>query len=258
MAAALQGIWINTDLRIRRQQLSEHHDCVIVDDFLQDPHEVVEFAAHHAGEFTIPEKGNYPGLLYRVDGDLMTDTYRFIRSTMTKHFPFLRGDMSLWTFFSIATLQPDEMSHRQRICHTDPCSSPDRTCYAALLYLFANEDLGGTGFYRWKKSAATQELFAIEREDPARAPTYLQEHFPALGESSCYMSESNEIAELVCMIPPRFNRLVFYPGTIPHSAAITAPKLLSSDCRKGRLTLNVFADVRPSRAVRPSDHLMEA
>ena len=89
-----------SNANIRREEISADQHCVIVDDFLQDPHGLVEFAAHHAGEFSDPQRGNYPGLLYRVDGDAMIDIYLFIRSKMTKHFPFCRGNMSLWTNLS--------------------------------------------------------------------------------------------------------------------------------------------------------------
>jgi len=241
----MNEIRINPRLDIRREMISEDQHCVIVDDFLQDPHGLAEFAAHHAGEFSMPDRGNYPGPLFRVNGDAMTDIYGFIRSKMTKHFPFLRGNMSLWTYLSMATLQPDELSHRQRICHTDPTSAPDRTAYAALVYLFENENLGGTGFYRWTEPELVQKAQAIEREDPGKAEEFLQEHFPTYRNPARYITESNEIAELLCTIPARFNRLIFYSGTVLHSAAITAPELLSKDFRKGRLTLNVFADVLP-------------
>ncbi|MEE8306275.1 MAG: DUF6445 family protein, partial [Gammaproteobacteria bacterium] len=240
-----EKIQINTDVTIRREAISEDYDCVIVDDFLQDPHELVEYAARHASEFSMPERGNYPGPLFRVDGNAMTDIYRFIRSKMTKHFPFLRANMKLWTYFSIATLRPDELSYLQRICHTDPTSAPGRRCYAALLYLFENEGLGGTGFYRWREPELVLKAKAIERKDPGNSLAFLQEHFPTYRKPACYMTGSNEIAELLCTIPARFNRLVFYSGNVPHSAAITAPELLSGDAQKGRLTLNIFADVLP-------------
>ncbi len=242
--ATLPEIRINTDASIRRETITADHDCVIVDDFLQDPYEIVEFAAHHADEFAVAES-DYPGLLFDVNANAMTDIYRFIRSKMTKHFPFLRGDMTLWTYLSMVTLQPDELSTLQRLCHSDPSTSPDRTIYAGLVYLFENEHFGGTGFYRWKKRELMRKAAAIEREDPDRGLTFLQENFPTYREPACYMTGSNEIAELLCTIPARFNRLIFYPGIVPHSGAINAPELLSSDIRKGRLTLNCFASVLP-------------
>jgi hypothetical protein len=242
----MNEIRINSDAEIRREAISDEQHCVIVDDFLQDPHELVDFAANHASKFSMPERGNYPGPLFRIDGNAMTGIYGFIRSRMTKQFPFLRGSMSLWTYLSMATTQPDKLSHRQRICHTDPTSAPHRTCYAALVYLFKNENLGGTGFYRWREPELVRKAKAIERRDPDQGLAFLQEHFATYRKPARYMAGSNEIAELLCTIPARFNRLVFYSGEIPHSAAITAPELLSSDMRKGRLTLNVFADVVPA------------
>ncbi len=240
----MKEIRINTDASIRQEAISENHDCVIVDEFLQDPHNIVEFAAQHADEFSIA-KTNYPGLLFDVDDDAMTDIYRFIRSKMTMHFPFLRGGMKLWTFLSMVTKRPDELSELQRICHTDPNSSPDRSIYAGLLYLFENEDLGGTGFYRWRERELVQKAEAIEREDPGKGKAFLQEQFPTYRKPARYMTGSNEIADRICTIPARFNRLIFYSGSVPHSGDIAAPELLSRNIRKGRLTLNVFADVLP-------------
>ena len=148
--AALPVIRINTDATIRRESIPEDDDCVIIDDFLQDPHGVVEFAAENAGQFSRMEAG-YPGLLIRADGSAMTDIYRFIRFQMTKQFPFLRGNLKLSTFLSMVTFRPEELSALQRMCHTDPAPDPGRTPYAALLYLFENEELGGTSFFNYRK-----------------------------------------------------------------------------------------------------------
>jgi hypothetical protein len=83
------------------------------------------------------------------------------------------------------------------------------------------------------------------RNDVGKGEEFLKRHFKTFREPPRYMTESNEIAELLCTIPPRFNRFVFYSGDVPHSGAITAPQLLSNDPRKGRLTLNLFFSVLP-------------
>ena len=215
---------------------------MVVDDFLRDPHALVEIATHQAGAFST-QKQNYPGLRLGLDDNVMTDFYQFIRSEMTKHFPFFRGGMKAWTVLSMVTLQPDELSTFQRLCHTDPIPDSDRTNYAALVYLFENEGLGGTDFYRWQDVELVNKAEAIQLENPDKGLAFLQENFPTYREPARYMTKSNEIAELLCTIPARFNRMIFYSGQIPHSAAITAPELLSKDFQKGRLTLNVFADV---------------
>ena len=238
-------IRINAGASIRRQAISGDHYCVIVDDFLQDPHELIDFAANRSVEFS-KAKSYYPGLFIDVNDDAMTDIHHFIRFQMTKHFPFLRDDLKLSTFLAMATFKPDELSEVQRMCHTDPAPDPSRKPYAALIYLFENEELGGTSFFNYrKKYDLLKEVEAMGREDPDKALEFLLENFPTFRKDADYMTESNEIAELLRTIPARFNRMIFYSGQIPHSAAITAPELLSKDIRKGRLTLNVFADVLP-------------
>ena len=218
---------------------------MIVDDFLEKPQELVDVAASRVHDFS-DAKSFYPGVFIDVDGDAMTDIYRFIRFRMTREFPFLRGNLKFSTFLSMVTCQPHELSPPQRICHTDPAPDSGRRPYAALIYLFDNEALGGTSFFAYReKYELLKEVEAIERDDPEKATKILLENFPTFRKDACYMTESNEIAELLCTIPARFNRMIFYSGKIPHNAAIKAPELLTKDVRKGRLTLNVFADTLP-------------
>ena len=90
-----------------------------------------------------------------------------------------------------------------------------------------------------------QKATALEDETPGSGLDFLRERFPTLATPAAYLTGSNEVVENLCTIPARFNRFVFYSGRIPHSAAIAAPKKLSTDPRNGRLTLNVFASVVP-------------
>ena len=237
-------IEINSDLQIRVAEIAPGYSCIIIDDFLREPHALVEYAARNADAFSTPER-SYPGLLYNIDNNAMKDIIRFIRSSMSKQFSFLRGGVETSTFLSMATLQPEELSNLQRLCHSDPRGQLDRRNYASLVYLFENEELGGTGFYRWKEVSLIQQATALDLEDPQRALAFLQEHFPTYNEPASYMNGSNEIAELLFDVPARFNRFVFYSGDVPHSAKISSPELLSGDFRSGRLTLNCFASVRP-------------
>lgn len=245
----MNAIQINPDATIRRESISGEHDCVIVDDFLLDPKKLVDFAARHSGDFKMVQS-SYPGPLLRIDVSAMEDIYRFIRFRMSKQFTFHKGGLDFWSYLSIVTVQPDDLSYLQRICHTDPERNPGRTPYAALIYLFENEALGGTGFYRWKELDVVKQVEALGREDPDKALALLQDHFPTYRHPSHYMTESNEIAELLTTIPARFNRMIFYSGDLPHSGAITAPELLSPDVHLGRLTLNVFVSAMPRQSER--------
>lgn len=241
----MKAIAINKDAEIRRETISEDHDCIIVEDFLRDPHELVVFAERHRSEFSAPEKRGYPGLRYRLQATLLADIYRFIRVEMTKYFPFLRGGMDFWTFLSLITQEPGNLSNLQRICHTDPNPDPGRRIYAGLVYLFEDERLGGTSFYHWTDRWQSKDATSIDLDDPDDGLAFLQERFPTFREPPRYMTESNEIAEQLRSFPARFNRMIFYPGDIPHSGALSAPELLSPDVRTGRLTLNIFASALP-------------
>ena len=240
----IDTIRMNSDPEIQIRKLSSGQSIAVIDNFVADPGELQDFASRHADDFSMPPRG-YPGILLDVAAEPMTDIYRFIRSTMGRHFSFFRGDVRLSTVLSMTTLQPVELSNLQRLCHSDPEAGPKRQNFAFVLYPFDDERLGGTGFYRWKEREAIEKATALEMDDPDKALAFLREQFPTYNEPPCYITESNEIAELLDVVPAKFNRLLFYSGDVPHSAQISSPELLSSDFDKGRLTLNCFASVRP-------------
>jgi hypothetical protein len=240
----MKPIEINANADIDVRQIIDNHHCVIVDNFLRHPESVIEFACDNAAAFELQAIG-YPGVLFDVDPNVMGNVRHFLKSKMSREFSFFKSDMRTSTYLSMATRQPDELAPLQRLCHSDPREQPDRRNYAALVYLFENEALGGTGFYRWKEQKLIEEATALEIENAGSSLDFLQQHFEMYREEPCYMSGSNEVAELLLEVPARFNRLVFYSGDLPHSAHIPHPELLTTDFARGRLTLNCFASVRP-------------
>ena len=66
------------------------------------------------------------------------------------------------------------------------------------------------------------------------------------GWPSAYMTTSNEHFERIAIVEPRWNRLVFYDGSVFHSSHIEHPERLSSRPAQGRLTLNLFFVCRRS------------
>ena len=224
--------------------VTEHHHCAVVDDFLLNPEHIVDYAAEQAGRFETQERA-YPGDVLDLSNGDMAPLNRFIQAELSRLFSFCRGGIEFYTQLSLTTLQPAEFTWIQRLCHTDPKLANGRRNFAALLYLFKNPELGGTGFYRWKNEAFWSEMSAQQRDDPEAGLELLKERYAMFRDPPCYMTESNEAADLIDKVPARFNRLVFYSGDLPHSAFIKHPDLLSTDPRKGRLTLNCFASVIP-------------
>lgn len=241
---ALDPIALNPEARIRREWLTERDFVVVVDDFLVEPHALIDYACANADAFFTPEIG-YPGLNHVLDQRTLTDFHRFILRRMGPAFGFLRGNATMATGLSMVTFEPERLGNFQRLCHTDPRDELGRRKFAALVYLFDDERLGGTAFYRWTKPAVVERALELEVRDQVAAHELLAAHCAAFREPPCYMTEPNELAEQLAIIPPRFNRLICYSGEIPHSGHITAPELLTTDFRTGRLTLNCFASVVP-------------
>jgi len=239
---------VNPNLTIEINPISEGNDCVVVDNFLADPEKAVAYASQKASEFS--SASDYPGVIYPPEALLMDEIYRFIRKKLNKPLSFLRGSARFSTYFAMASLSPDKLTCLQRLCHTDPKLSKRRRNIAALLYLFNNPSLGGTGFYRWKEKQAILDATAIAQETPDKVLPFLQEKFETFRAPASYITQSNEIAELLHAVPARFNRLIVYAGDIPHSAYIEEPDLLTTDVSTGRLTLNCFANVLTTQ---PSD-----
>jgi hypothetical protein len=242
--AAIPAVRVNPRAVARQERISDRDFCVVVDDFLLDAQSLVDYAATHARDFAHPNIG-YPGVQIRVDDDALAEVFRFVRSKMSRVYSFMRSQIGIRSLLSMVTAPAAELALLQRICHIDPNPARGRAKYAALLYLFHDERLGGTSFFRWRNEELVWQGRELLRADAAKGEEFFEQHFATFREPPRYMIESNEIAELLYTVPPRFNRFVFYSGDIPHSGAIAAPELLSADPKKGRLTLNLFFSVLP-------------
>ncbi|MEM7282529.1 MAG: DUF6445 family protein [Pseudomonadota bacterium] len=238
------SIRLNPECKLEKVPIADSSFCIVVDDFLLSPENLIDYACEKADNFYVP-KLSYPGLMLQLESEVLKEFHRFVRNRMSKIFGFLRGNASISTGLSMITFKPEQLSNYQRICHTDPRDSVQRRKFAGLVYLYDDEALGGTAFYRYKRFDVVLKALELDGKDPALAHEYLAQHTESFRGPPRYMTESNELAELLTVVQPRFNRLVFYSGEVAHSAHITSPELLSEDFRRGRLTLNCFASVIP-------------
>ena len=170
----MNRIAVNPNADIAVRHIADDDFCVVVDDFLQHPGELIDFAAANRTAFEEQAIG-YPGVLYDVAPDAMTDIQRFIRSRMSRQFAFFKGDIRTSTYLSMATRQPDELAPLQRLPHSDPRASLERNNYAALVYLFDDPDLGGTGFYRWTNRELIEQATAMEIDSAGSSAAFLAE-----------------------------------------------------------------------------------
>lgn len=225
----------NPHPRVQVVPITSQHACYVIDDALLAPERWVEHAVAHRGEFNDSPRNAFPGPEL---GLAQAAVERFAECFATHARSGLGGRRMLGANarLSIATRTPAELKPWQWFCHVDRMGVPPENVIAAsVLYLFDNPDLGGTAFYVAERPQA--EIDALVR---ASSTMSAAEFSARSGIAHGYMTASNAWFRKVASIPARWNRLIFYPGTVLHSGEILHPELLDGDPRKGRLTINGF------------------
>ena len=196
---------------------------------------MVEYATAHRESFAMAPFNAYPGIEFHLPAPLSAQLDDFFRLHIRRHLHG-RRTLQMYSRLSLVTLAPEQLSPIQWLCHRDRMGVPANQCVAAsVLYLFNDENLGGTSFYMPKRSVTeTENLMRLA----ARASP---ESFAAeTGIARGYLLDSNAHFERVCTVPARWNRMIFYDGSLFHSPDIRVPEKLSADALAGRLTLNGF------------------
>lgn len=219
---------------VQRIALGDAAVC-IVDDALQDPARWVELARRHAGSFMESPDNAYPGIELPMPESIVAQCLAFFDRHLRGEFGLLRtlhGHAKL----ALATHPEERLRPFQVIPHVDSQRvETGQAAMASVLYLFEDEALGGTSFYRPRVDA---ERLAGLFKDAARLQA---DSFCALhGVPRAYPAASNAWFEHVLAVPARWNRLIVYPGTVFHSSRLPAPAKLHADPGIGRLTLNGF------------------
>jgi hypothetical protein len=214
--------------------------CCVVDEVLRFPEEWVRYALERRGQF-VSDAGGYPGISLATDPAGEHAMREFFGLHLRRYFN-VRRLVQMVCRYSMVTLAPEELRPLQWICHQDmPAADPRLSQQACVLYLFRDEDLGGTSFYEATRSfAETAQLFAD-------AGTMSAAQFTArYGIQASYQCDSNAYFRRMATVPARWNRAVFYSGAVLHSGQIAAPKRLTADPATGRLTVNFFFSSRPN------------
>lgn len=221
--------------RIERVALSGDEFCLVIDDAFMEPERIVEFASRRRAEFRNVDFNAYPGTYLIAPVDLSAALSDFFTQHLRRFFD-ARRVVSMHCRFSIVTLRPEQLRAYQWFCHRDNMDvPPGQTIQASVLYLFKDELLGGTSFY--ESAIFGAELAQFNRDAGMLAAEAFARKY---GLEPGYMCESNKYFSKIGSIPARFNRLIFYDGSLLHSGDIFAPEKLSEDPARGRLTFNAF------------------
>jgi hypothetical protein len=228
----------NPHPRIERVPLPGEQSCFIVDDALLDPERLVAFAAQQREAFRPADFNAYPGFLLPTP-QVSTVLNEFFVQHMRRLFD-ARRVIRMHSRLALVTVPPRLLSARQALCHRDSVGlDPHHSIQASVLYLFRDTGMGGTSFYQ---AAVPEREVALLFHDASTLPgeAFAQKYALEPG----YMVNSNRYFTKVASVPARWNRLIFYDGSVLHSGDIAAPGKLSADPAVGRLTLNGFFTCR--------------
>ncbi len=211
------------------------HECLIVDDVLQAPEQWLRYAVERHAQFYEGPPNAYPGLELRMPDDISAKLDDFFREHIRARLG-ARRTLRMYSRLSLVTTPPHALEPRQWLCHRDSQQVQPGECIAASVgYLFHEATLGGTHFFRPKKSAL-ETAHLVHDSSTLSREAFTEKH----GITARYFTESNAYFERVYTAPAQFNRMIFYDGSLFHSGDITAPEKMSADPAVGRLTLNGF------------------
>lgn len=213
--------------------------CHVVDGALANPEQWRAFSAASRQAFSDAPHNAFPGPELRLPEPVSAGLAQFFDEHLRRSFDARRTER-MYARLSMVNRKPEALQPWQWQPHVDQLQTAPGQCVAAsVLYLFEDESLGGTSFYRPKR-AAEDTLAMIEESANLSAEDFSRKH----GVTPGYMTESNAWYEKVASVPARWNRLIVYSGTVFHSGEIAHPEKLSDDPLTGRLTLNGFFTCR--------------
>lgn len=221
---------LNPDAGCIATPLSDGFDCLLIDNALSNPGEVLAYARQHRDAFRGNPDFYYPGIELPLPRDCYQELLTRFRREWRQYFGMGRPVQEHFSRLSLATLKPGELSPEQRVCHRDAPPPGTGMVIAGVLYLYSDSRLGGTVFFE----------NAREPDNPEDEQRLLREKTEFMRNRSSYMTQTNDFYRRVLEVKPRMNRLALYPGHIYHSPCIEHPELLSADPLNGRLTVNIF------------------
>jgi hypothetical protein len=220
------------DFRLTRYEIGrERAPLIVVDNLVADPDALIEIAAKK----TFGDQATYyPGVRAKVPLTYQQFIIEGLRGAVSETFGTRPNALRFTAcHFSLVTAPPDKLTYLQRLPHTDSLSSAE---LAFVHYLF-RADLGGTAFYRHRKTG-------FEYVDEARFPEYLR-HIEAekAGPDAPgmeYINGDTPLYEQIGRQEGVFNRMLLYRRTSLHSGCIARNFVPDANPRTGRLSVNGF------------------
>ena len=234
MDASAPTLRINPEARLQPMALDDGSKVYIVDDFALNPEALVAMAQSAGAQFQAIPGHPYPGPQLNLPASVTASLQAFFDQHCRE--PLMAGaPLGSFARLSRVTQESETLDARQRICHRDDSGlRPGEAMSASVHYLFQDEQLGGTVFFRSRMTDEDTQAFL--RDANTLAPGAFGEKY---GIAPGYMTASNRYFELIGRVPAKWNRIVFYDSGLFHSGDIQAPPA-AYQAGLGRLTVNAF------------------
>ena len=225
-------IALHPDFRQQRFRIGrEQSPLVVIDNLVADPEELVNQA-------TTKQFGDVPNFFPGVRAKVPLTYQQFIleklRGIFAEVFDYASGAVRFTgCHYSLITTPPAKLGYSQRIPHVDSVVNKE---LAFIHYLF-KADLGGTAFYRHRKTG-------FEYIDFDRRPEYLRcieeeslgPHYPPAE----YINGDTPLYEQISAQDGVFNRTLIYRRNSLHSGSLARDFVPDLNPRTGRLSINAF------------------
>jgi tryptophan halogenase len=234
-AMAKPVLRINPNAKLETLTLATGAQVYVVDDFALEPEALVAQAQALAAQFEAPAGHPYPGPQLALPDGIAAELGAYFQRQFRERLG-AGASLGMYGRFSRVTQDPGTLDARQRICHRDDSNveAGEMIC-ASVHYLFQDETLGGTVFFRSLMSDADTQQF-MRDANTLDASAFGDKY----GIPPGYMTESNRYFEVIGRVPAQWNRAVFYDGAIFHSGDIRWAEPAGYRSGVGRLTVNAF------------------
>jgi len=222
-SAMIQGLpWWKLNFQIIG---TEKQPLLIIDNFVQNPDKLIDIA--DAEDFNI-NPPYYPGVRAQVPQDYIALILSGLSDILTHIFDYKGGAKLQECFFSKVTTPPEDLNFVQRLPHVDGGLDGK----VALLHYLSGQELGGTAFYRQKRTG-------FETVPNARFEAYKkaveEDHFEIGPPDAKYYDGSDSRFEKIFEVEAKVNRAILYFGKNLHAINISKPH-----DQFDRLTVNTF------------------
>ena len=235
----LNRFLINDKASITKHTIGrENIPLLIIDDFFENHHELIQNAGD-GSLFVTDAKNFYPG-------KRKIAPTRYAEQICSSYLPlfssyFSNGQVqnakSITSALAISDQKPQHLRPMQMLPHFDTTNINQ----LAVVHYLCDTEHGGTSFYRHRSSlfeAITAERLVGYAKQLKKEAMANQIHL-----TPCYMKGSNNMFEQIFSVEAKMNRAIIYPSNALHSGNINPALGLSSEPRKGRLTIGSFIEL---------------